>query len=142
MVQYAERLPIGTEKVIRTVTHETVKQFYHKWYNLSNMAVFAVGDFPDTQVCFFLSLSTLLGSSFIHIFTVLLCVILDLLQAVVELIKEHFDHKAPAPCPPPVIPEFPVPSHSEPRFSCFVESEAAGVSTVILIYLASKCECF
>jgi predicted Zn-dependent peptidase len=51
LVQYAERLPIGTEKVIRTVTHETVRQFYHKWYNLSNMAVFAVGDFPDTQVC-------------------------------------------------------------------------------------------
>uniref|UniRef100_A0A453EXH0 Zinc protease pqqL n=1 Tax=Aegilops tauschii subsp. strangulata TaxID=200361 RepID=A0A453EXH0_AEGTS len=47
--KYAERLPIGTEKVIRTVTHETVRNFYHKWYNLSNMAVFAVGDFPDTQ---------------------------------------------------------------------------------------------
>jgi hypothetical protein len=24
--------------------------FYQKWYHLSNMAVFAVGDFPDTQV--------------------------------------------------------------------------------------------
>ncbi|XP_047054247.1 zinc protease PQQL-like [Lolium rigidum] len=98
--KYAERLPIGLEKVIRTVTHETVRQFYHKWYNLSNMAVFAVGDFPDTQ-------------------------------AVVELIKEHFGQKAPAPCPPPVIPDFPVPSHIEPRFSCFVESEAAGSAVVI-----------
>jgi hypothetical protein len=49
------------------------------------------------------------------------------LQAVVELINEHFGHKAPAPHPPPVIPEFSVPSHEEPRFSCFVESEAAGV---------------
>jgi hypothetical protein len=74
---------------------------------------------------------TLLKFSFVHIFTVLLCVILDLLQAVVELIKEHFGQKAPAPCPPPVIPEFPIPSHIEPRFSCFVESEAAGVSTII-----------
>ncbi|KAK7852912.1 zinc protease pqql-like [Quercus suber] len=36
--QYAERLPIGLEKVIRTVSHETVKQFYRKWYHLSNMA--------------------------------------------------------------------------------------------------------
>ncbi|KAI5001139.1 zinc protease PQQL-like [Hordeum vulgare subsp. vulgare] len=98
--KYAERLPIGTEKVIRTVTHETVRNFYHKWYNLSNMAVFAVGDFPDTQ-------------------------------AVVELIKEHFGQKAPASFPPQVIPEFPVPSHIEPRFSCFVESEAAGSAVVI-----------
>ncbi|KAG2598443.1 hypothetical protein PVAP13_5KG369400 [Panicum virgatum] len=98
--KYAERLPIGTEKVIRTVPHETVKRFYQKWYHLSNMAVFAVGDFPDTQ-------------------------------AVVELIKEHFGQKAPGPLPPPVIPEFPVPSHEEPRFSCFVESEAAGSAVVI-----------
>jgi hypothetical protein len=50
-----------------------------------------------------------------------------LLQAVVELIKEHFGQKAPPSLPPLVIPEFPVPSHEEPRFSCFVESEAAGV---------------
>lgn len=52
LVQYAERLPIGLEKVIRTVTPETVKQFYKKWYHLSNMAVVAVGDFNDTQVDF------------------------------------------------------------------------------------------
>lgn len=31
---------------------ETVKQFYRKWYDLHNMAVIAVGDFSDTQVCF------------------------------------------------------------------------------------------
>lgn len=49
-MQYAERLPIGLEKVIRTVSPETVKQFYKKWYHLSNMAVIAVGDFSDTQV--------------------------------------------------------------------------------------------
>lgn len=47
--KYEDRLPIGTEKVIRTVSHETVKQFYRKWYHFANMAVFAVGDFPDTQ---------------------------------------------------------------------------------------------
>jgi predicted Zn-dependent peptidase len=50
LFQYAERLPIGTEKVIRTAPQETVKHFYQKWYHLSNMAVFAVGDFTDTQV--------------------------------------------------------------------------------------------
>lgn len=48
--QYAERLPIGLEKVIRTVSSDTVKNFYKKWYHLSNMAVIAVGDFADTQV--------------------------------------------------------------------------------------------
>lgn len=55
--QYAERLPIGLERVIRTVSSETVKHFYKKWYHLCNMAVIAVGDFSDTQVLwFFLSL--------------------------------------------------------------------------------------
>ncbi|KAE9464478.1 hypothetical protein C3L33_03583, partial [Rhododendron williamsianum] len=74
--KYAERLPIGLEKVIRTVSADTVKQFYRKWYHLHNMAVIAVGDFSDTQVGLF-------------------------------------------------------PSHEEPRFSCFVESEAAGSAVMI-----------
>lgn len=49
-LQYAERLPIGLEKVIRSVSPESVKQFYKRWYHLQNMAVIAVGDFSDTQV--------------------------------------------------------------------------------------------
>ncbi|KAI9119409.1 hypothetical protein K1719_010084 [Acacia pycnantha] len=97
--KYAERLPIGLEKVIRTVSPETVKHFYKKWYHLSNMAVIAVGDFSDTQ-------------------------------GVVELIKTHFGQKIPAP-DPPRIPTFLVPSHEEPRFSCFVESEASGSAVMI-----------
>ncbi|KAL3535658.1 hypothetical protein ACH5RR_004119 [Cinchona calisaya] len=97
--KYAERLPIGLEKVIRTVSPEIVKQFYRKWYDLQNMCVIAVGDFLDTQV-------------------------------VVDLIKAHFGHKFSA-SNPPVIPSFPVPSHEEPRFSCFVESEAAGSAVMI-----------
>ena len=52
VLQYAERLPIGLEKVIRTVSSETVKHFYKKWYHLCNMAVIAVGDFSDTQVLY------------------------------------------------------------------------------------------
>lgn len=36
--------------MIRTVSPETVKHFYKKWYHLCNMAVIAVGDFSDTQV--------------------------------------------------------------------------------------------
>ncbi|GFS43878.1 insulinase (Peptidase family M16) protein [Actinidia rufa] len=97
--KYAERLPIGLEKVIRTVSADTVKQFYRKWYHLHNMALIAVGDFSDTQ-------------------------------NVVELIKTHFGEKISAP-DPPCIPYFPVPSHEEPRFSCFVESEAAGSAVMI-----------
>ncbi|GLT79042.1 hypothetical protein SLA2020_505520 [Shorea laevis] len=97
--KYAERLPIGLEKVIRTVSHETVKQFYQKWYHLHNMAVIAVGDFPDTK-------------------------------SVVDLIRTHFEEKSSAPGPPPV-PLFPFPSHEEPRFSCFAESEAAGSAVMV-----------
>ncbi|XP_021860861.2 zinc protease PQQL-like isoform X1 [Spinacia oleracea] len=47
--KYANRFPIGLENVIRTAPAEVVKQFYQKWYNLQNMAVIAVGDFPDTE---------------------------------------------------------------------------------------------
>ncbi|KAK7399022.1 hypothetical protein VNO78_10197 [Psophocarpus tetragonolobus] len=97
--KYAERLPIGLERVIRVVPSETVMHFYKKWYHLSNMAVIAVGDFSDSQ-------------------------------GVVELIKTHFGHKIPDP-DPPLIPTFQVPSHDEPRFSCFVESEAAGSAVMI-----------
>ncbi|KAM7276034.1 hypothetical protein ACFE04_017900 [Oxalis oulophora] len=97
--KYADRMPIGLEKVIKTVSSETVKQFYQKWYHLQNMAVIAVGDFSDTET-------------------------------VVELIKKHFGEKISAP-DPPIIPKFPVPTHEEPRFSCFVESEAAGSAVMI-----------
>ncbi|KAL7167977.1 hypothetical protein ACSBR2_038415 [Camellia fascicularis] len=97
--KYAERLPIGLERVIQTVSADTVKQFYGNWYHLHNMAVIAVGDFSDTQ-------------------------------SVVELIRTHFGDKSSSP-DPPLIPLFPVPSHEEPRFSCFVESEAAGSAVMI-----------
>ncbi|ONH97864.1 hypothetical protein PRUPE_7G214900 [Prunus persica] len=103
--QYADRLPIGLEKVIRTVSSETVKQFYSKWYHLSNMAVIAVGDFSDTQ-------------------------------SVVELIKNHFGHKISSP-ELPLIPRYTVPSHEEPRFSCFVESEATGSAVIISYKMAA-----
>ncbi|KAF5748513.1 putative Mitochondrial-processing peptidase subunit beta mitochondrial [Tripterygium wilfordii] len=105
--KYAERIPIGTEKVIRTVSPETVKQFYHKWYHLHNMAVIAVGDFSDTE-------------------------------SVVGLIKTHFGQKNSVPDPPP-IPIFPVPCHEDQRFSCFVESEAAGTA-VMISYMVPVCE--
>ena len=45
--RYAERLPIGLEKVIRSASAEVVKGFYQKWYRPENQAIVAVGDFPD-----------------------------------------------------------------------------------------------
>lgn len=63
-----------------------------------------------------------------------LTVSLSLSQSVVELIKNQFGHKISSPEPPP-IPIYPVPSHEEPRFSCFVESEATGVSIEIILSL-------
>ncbi|OMO91639.1 hypothetical protein COLO4_18244 [Corchorus olitorius] len=83
--KYAERLPIGLENVIKTVSCQTLKQFYQKWYHMGNMAVIVVGDFSDTKVA------------------------LD----------------------PPPIPEFPVPSHEDPRFSYFVEPEASESAVCI-----------
>lgn len=45
---YAERLPIGKEEVIRTVTADTLKRFYRDWYRPDLMAVVAVGNIdPD-----------------------------------------------------------------------------------------------
>lgn len=38
-MQYADRLPIGLESIIRNVPAETVKAFYDRWYRPENMAV-------------------------------------------------------------------------------------------------------
>ncbi|XVE79893.1 hypothetical protein DITRI_Ditri14bG0093700 [Diplodiscus trichospermus] len=56
---------------------------------------------------------------------------------VVELIRTHFGEKNSTPNPP-IIPLFPVPSHEEPRFSCFVGSEAAGVEEIHCVGFLSK----
>eukprot|EP00963_Diacronema_lutheri_P003130 scaffold261_cov336-Pavlova_lutheri.AAC.45 len=47
--KYAERLPIGLEKVIRNVDANTVLEFYRKWYRPQNMAIIAVGDFDNVD---------------------------------------------------------------------------------------------
>ncbi len=36
--QYADRLPIGLEKIIREVPADVVKAFYERWYRPQNMA--------------------------------------------------------------------------------------------------------
>eukprot|EP00249_Psilotum_nudum_P022861 c28663_g1_i1 orf=451-3468(-) len=100
--KYADRQPIGLEKVIKTVSAKCVQDFYHRWYRPEHMAVVAVGDFLDTQ-------------------------------SVVELISNHFGNKYPEwnGQPATSIPRFIVPSHEDPRFSCFTEAEAGGSAVVV-----------
>ena len=41
---YADRLPIGTQEVISSFKHETIKRFYNDWYRTDLQAVIIVGD--------------------------------------------------------------------------------------------------
>eukprot|EP01018_Ginkgo_biloba_P031588 Gb_11763 [translate_table: standard] len=52
-------------------------------------------------------------------------------QSVVDLIKIHFEQKHSLPGSPSTLPVFTVPSHEEPRFSCFAEAEAGGSAVVV-----------
>ena len=47
LLRYADRLPIGLEKIIRGVSPPTIKAFYERWYRPENMAVVIVGDMED-----------------------------------------------------------------------------------------------
>ncbi len=47
--RYAERLPIGSERILQTFDHSVLKRFYEDWYRPELMAVVAVGDF-DPEV--------------------------------------------------------------------------------------------
>lgn len=49
-LQYADRLPIGEEEIIRSVPGQRVRDFYRTWYRPDNMAVIAVGDFANVEV--------------------------------------------------------------------------------------------
>ncbi|HEX2533680.1 MAG TPA: insulinase family protein, partial [Chitinophagaceae bacterium] len=42
--KYAERLPIGTDSVLKNFKHETLSRFYKQWYRPNLMAVVVVGD--------------------------------------------------------------------------------------------------
>ncbi|MEW6763464.1 MAG: insulinase family protein [Pseudomonadota bacterium] len=47
--RYAERLPIGTEDVLRNFTPDALKRFYRDWYRPDLMAVVVVGDIDPGQ---------------------------------------------------------------------------------------------
>ncbi|CAI7822512.1 unnamed protein product, partial [Closterium sp. NIES-53] len=99
--KYAERLPIGLESVIRGVPAAAVKRFYHTWYHPANMAVVAVGDFPDAQA--------------------VVALIAEYFAAKLPL--------CPSACS--AVPEEPFHPHSQPRFSVFVEREAGGSAVMV-----------
>jgi zinc protease len=42
--KYGDRLPIGTEDVLKNFKYETIKKFYRDWYRPDLMAVVVVGD--------------------------------------------------------------------------------------------------
>ncbi len=48
--RYAERLPIGTEQSIMSVTPAKLRAFYRDWYRPDLMAVIAVGDFEPAAI--------------------------------------------------------------------------------------------
>lgn len=48
--RYAQRLPIGTEEVLKNFTRRTVVDFYETWYRPDLMAVVAVGDLDPVEM--------------------------------------------------------------------------------------------
>lgn len=48
--RYAERLPIGSKKILETFDHNTLRKFYRDWYRPDLMAVIAVGDFDPLVI--------------------------------------------------------------------------------------------
>jgi len=47
--KYAERLPIGTDDVLKNFKYETLQRFYKQWYRPNLMAVIVVGDIDPVE---------------------------------------------------------------------------------------------
>ncbi len=47
--RYAERMPIGTDEILKNFKPAVIKDFYHDWYRPNLQAVIAVGDFDPKQ---------------------------------------------------------------------------------------------
>jgi zinc protease len=48
--QYANRLPIGKEEILKNFKYQTVKDFYNDWYRPNLMAVVVVGDIDVNEM--------------------------------------------------------------------------------------------
>ena len=104
--RYADRLPIGTEAVIRGCSAESVRRFYTKWYRPQHMAVVAVGDFA---AC---------GGR----------------PAVVAALREVFSAVAPpadAPWPAPVPPTAQFVAHAQPRYLAYSERQLTDSTVAV-----------
>jgi len=47
--QYANRLPIGKDDILKNFKYDVIKRFYRDWYRPDNMAVFVVGDIDPAE---------------------------------------------------------------------------------------------
>ncbi|EFJ46689.1 hypothetical protein VOLCADRAFT_105434 [Volvox carteri f. nagariensis] len=91
--KYADRLPIGTEAVIRRGSAATVRAFYERWYRPENMALVAVGDFAEPDV------------------------VVDLIR---RHLGSGASRSSETPIPPPRFEYVP---HAEPRFKVLIDRE-------------------
>ncbi len=48
--QYAERLPIGKDDILKSFKYDAIKRFYKDWYRPNLMAVIAVGDVEPAEL--------------------------------------------------------------------------------------------
>ncbi|GIL74679.1 hypothetical protein Vretimale_2315 [Volvox reticuliferus] len=93
--KYADRLPIGTEAVIRRGPASTVRAFYERWYRPENMALVAVGDFPNADA------------------------VVELIRRQMGSGASRSNSSPAAP-----VPRFDYVPHAEPRFKVLVDREA------------------
>lgn len=107
--KYADRLPIGEEEIIRSVPGQRVRDFYRTWYRPDNMAVIAVGDFANVEN------------------------VVKLIELQFAAKQAHVQDTGRSLTKP----TFPVPSHDEPRFLCYVDPEAE-VSKVDISFKAPR----
>lgn len=47
---YVDHFPIGLEKVVKSVSPDTVRNFYKRWYRPDRMAIIAIGDFDGQDI--------------------------------------------------------------------------------------------
>lgn len=100
---YADRLPIGKEAVIRSVSPDTIRHWYTSWYRPRHMAVVAVGDWGDRED-----------------------------GAVVDAIRAAFDGVQPmSPDPGPEVPHVPFAPHPLTRVLCVTDRELQGTAVSV-----------
>ena len=110
---YAERLPIGTESVVREGSPEVFRRFYKKWYRPERMAVVVAGDFEDLDA------------------------VADEIRATFSACAPA--QGQPPLGAGAVVPRPLIPPHAEPRYVCVVDKEHTKTTvTVTFKYEANK----